>query len=382
MDAHSPTPLPISVVITVFNRAELLERALRSIASQRPRGPAEVIVVDDASTDGSGEVAEAAGARVIRHERNLGTGVGKQTGLMAARHEWVALLDSDDEWLPDHLGILWSLSPGHVLVASACIECNPNSSERGFHGVLREETEILTSPAHLLHPENPIPDSAVMIHRDTALAAGGFRDVFCEDLDMWCRLLDPGRAALSPRVGLRYYTHAGQMSADWEGVHDAHLAIARSHAAEGWWSPRLVERRRGVTAWDRFRAQQRNGTRGASRGLLRELLAHPQRVRGVVDVCRHRVAVRRRASRLGLGGGPSIAVLAGSDPAAIPEEDRYEIDLSAAGPVEAFLRLLRRPSSVAVVSSRPQATLARLAGVRPVRGSDLGRGSTAEAATT
>jgi hypothetical protein len=53
------------------------------------------------------------------------------------------------------------------------------------------------------------------------------------------------------------------------------------------------------------------------------------------------------------------------------------VDLSTAGPVEAFLRLLRRPSAVAVVSSSVQAALARVAGVRPVRASDLGRGSTA-----
>ncbi len=374
MEVQSQMPLPVSVVITVFNRERLLARALESVASQRPREPAEVIVVDDASTDGSAEVAEAAGARVIRHQRNRGTGVGKQTGLRAARHEWVALLDSDDEWLPDHLRNLWSLTPGNVLVASACIECNPDSSERAFHGALTTETEILTSPAPLLHPENPIPDSAVMVHRDAALAAGGFRDVFCEDLDMWCRVLGSGRAALSPKVGMLYHAHAGQMSADWEGVHEAHLRIARSHSTERWWSPRLVERRLGVTAWDRFRARQRNGTRGALRGFLRGLVGHPQRIIGVLDVLRHRVAVRRRASRLALSGSPSIAVLAGGDPAAVRDEDRYEVDLSEAGHVEALLRLLRRPSAIAVVSSRPQAALVRLAGVRPVRDRDLGRG--------
>jgi hypothetical protein len=92
--------------------------------------------------------------------------------------------------------------------------------------------------------------------------------------------------------------------------------------------------------------------------------------------------VRRRASRLALSGAPSVAVLAGVDPAAVDEGDRYEVDLSTAGPVRAFLCLLRRPSGVAVVSSRLQAALARLAGIRPVRASDLGRGSTAEAATT
>jgi Glycosyl transferase family 2 len=340
-----------------------------------------VIVVDDASTDGSHEVAEAAGARVIRHERNLGPGVAKQTGLRAARHEWVALLDSDDEWLPNHLGILWPLTPGHVLVASSCIECNPNSSERGFHGALTKETKLLTSPAPLLHPENLIPDSAVMVHRETALGVGGFSDVLCEDLDIWCRILSRGRAALSPTVGARYHTHPGQLSADWEAMHDAHLQIARSYSAEGWWSQRLVERRMGVTAWDRFRAGQRDGTPGALRGFLGGLLGHPQRIRGVWDVCRHRVAVRRRASRLAPSGGPSIAVLAGSDPATIREEDRYEVDLSTTAPIVAFLCLLRRPSGVAVVGSHLQVVLVRIAGVRPVRPAELDRGKAAEAAT-
>ena len=373
MHIRSNATLPVSVLIPTYNRAQLLARALRSVASQRPRRPAEVIVVDDGSTDGSHHVAELWGARVIRHERNLGPGAAKQTGMNAACHDWVALLDSDDEWVPDHLGILWPLTPGHVLVASSCIACDPNSSERRFHGALTEETRLITSPAPLIHPENPIPDSATMVRRSVALAVGGFSDGLCQDLDIWCRVLSRGHGALSPQVGAVYHIHPDQRSKDWEKMHEAHLRIARSYSAERWWSPRLVERRMGVTAWDRFRAQRRDGTRGALRRFVSELLAHPQRARGVLDVWRHRVAVRRRASRLALSGSPSIAVLAGGDPAAVSEEDRYEVDLSGAGHLEAFLRLLRRPSAMAVVSSRPQAALARLAGVRPVRDRDLGR---------
>ena len=204
--------------------------------------------------------------------------------------------------VPDHLRNPKSLTPGNVLVASACIECNPDSSERAFHGALTTETEILTSPAPLLHPENPIPDSAVMVHRDAALAAGGFRDVFCEDLDMWCRVLGSGRAALSPKVGMLYHAHAGQMSADWEGVHEAHLRIARSHSTERWWSPRLVERRLGVTAWYPLPCP---AAQWHPRCPAR-LPARPGRASTAdhrcVDVLRHRVAVRRRASRLALSG--------------------------------------------------------------------------------
>lgn len=361
--------LPVSVVITVYNRAQLVERSLSSVAAQRPSRPAEVIVVDDGSTDDSAAVAEAAGARVIRHGRNLGTGAAKQTGLRAARHDWVALLDSDDEWLPGHLAAVWAMTPGRVLVAASCLECDPDSPERSFHGALDAETQLLASPADVLHPENPVPDSAAMVHRDTALAVGGFRGGVCEDLDIWCRVLERGQGAVSPTVGALYHRHPGQISGDWEAMHEQHLAVARSHPGAGWWRRGVVERRLGVTSWDRFRAGRREGSRGASIEFVRDLARHPQRSLGVLGVIRHRIAMRRRASRTALDGGPSVAVLPGADPASIPSEERYEVDLSASGSVEALVRLLRRPSAAALVSSRRQAALVRLAGIRPRRGS-------------
>ncbi len=367
MDDRPGGTLPISVVIPAYNRARLLKRALRSVAAQCPRRPAQVIVVDDASTDDTPQVATAFGAELIRHGRNLGATAAYETGLRAARHQWVALLDDDDEWLPHHLDTLWSLAPGNVLVASSCVEGVQGSRERGFHGPLTERPVVLDSPAALLHPENPIPSSAAMFDRDIALAAGGFRGGLCEDLDMWCRVLSRGRGTLSPRVGMLYHTHPGQISGDWEAMHDAHLDVARSFAGEKWWSPGLVERRAGVRAWDRYRERRRTGAAGARRKFVREVAAHPLRVLGVVEVWRHRAALRRRTSRLALSGEPSVAVLSGVDPATVPEQDRYEVDLSTTGSLRAFTRLARRPSAAVMVSSRPQAALVRLAGTRPVR---------------
>ena len=393
MEGQAHATLPVTVVIPAYNRSAQLERALRSVSSQRPRGPAETIVVDDASTDDTPEVARAWGARLIRHERNMGgNAAARDTGLRAAKQDWVALLDDDDEWLPHHLDLLWSLTPGSVLVACSCLGCTPDSTKDGFHGPLTEGPTVLTSPAPLIHPDNIIPASAAMVHRDTALAVGGFRGIVegpddsdsgndrlsilgCEDLDMWCRLLSRGRATLSPRVGMLYHTHPGQLSGDFQTMHDAHLNVARSFAGDEWWSRGLVERRVGVTAWDRFRAGRRQGADGGGRQLARQLLGHPLRMLGVIDVLRHREARRRRSSRLALSGAPSVAVLAGADTTAVPEGDRYEADLSDTGSFRAFVRLVRRPSGVALVSSRSQAALVRLAGVEPVRGPGPGRGS-------
>jgi Glycosyl transferase family 2 len=388
--SQSKPTLPVTVVIPAFNRARLLERTLQSVYSQRPLKPAEVIVVDDHSSDDTPQVAESFGARLIRHERNLGgNAAARDTGLRAARHEWVALLDDDDEWLPHHLATLWPLTPGNVLVACSCVEAVPGSTEHGYHGPLCESPMVLASPAALVHPENLIPASAAMVHREAALAVGGFRGALkkppstsdhraardlsilgCEDLDMWCRLMSRGRATLSPRVGVLYHTHAGQISGDWEAMHVAHLNVARSFAGAAWWSRGLIERREGVTAWDRFRDGRRREVPGAGRRFALDLIGHPMRALGVVEVLRHRLAVRRRTSRLAPSGEPSVAVLAGVDPALVPLRDRYDMDLSATGAIRAFFHLARRPSAAAMVSSRSQAALVRLAGVRSIRGLD------------
>ena len=340
--------LPITVVIPAYNRARLLERALRSVNDQS-RPADQVVVVDDASTDDTPQVAEALGAELIRHGRNIGgNAAARDTGLRAARHEWVALLDDDDEWLPHHLETLWSLTPGSVLVASSCVERVPGSTEHGFHGPLSEGPTTLDPPVPLIHPENLIPASAAMVHRDTALSVGGFRGILddsggpvesngngssgrglsilgCEDLDMWCRLLSSGRATLSPRVGVIYHTHPGQISGDWEAMHIAHLNVARSFAGADWWSRGLIERRAGVTAWDRFRGRQRAGEAGAGaavRTRSREASAEDAGSgRGASPPCRgtpadqpagpERGALDREARRHGSGGGPGVRPLRG-----------------------------------------------------------------------
>jgi glycosyltransferase involved in cell wall biosynthesis len=103
-----PTDAPsITVVIPAYNRASTLARALASVARQT-LAAAEVIVVDDGSSDGTAAVAGACehpGLRIIRHDSNRGAAAARNTGLRAARGDYIALLDSDDEWTPDKLAM-------------------------------------------------------------------------------------------------------------------------------------------------------------------------------------------------------------------------------------------------------------------------------------
>ena len=93
----------VSVIIPTYNRASLVPRAIASVLSQTHR-PIELVVVDDGSTDATEEVVrtlEAPNLRYIRHERNQGQCAAINTGILAAKGEFVSFLDSDDEWRPE-----------------------------------------------------------------------------------------------------------------------------------------------------------------------------------------------------------------------------------------------------------------------------------------
>ena len=93
----------ISVVIPTLNRCFTLPRAIESVLQQALM-PCEVIVVDNGSSDGTLELLKSKYPTVrILHEKKIGVSAARNTGIKAARGRWVALLDSDDEWLPNKL---------------------------------------------------------------------------------------------------------------------------------------------------------------------------------------------------------------------------------------------------------------------------------------
>jgi glycosyltransferase involved in cell wall biosynthesis len=95
----------ISVIIPLYNRREEIRRAVAS-ALRQSHAPHEIVVVDDASRDDSAAAVAALGdrrIRLLRHERNRGAAAARNTGIAAAEGEWIALLDSDDEWEPEKL---------------------------------------------------------------------------------------------------------------------------------------------------------------------------------------------------------------------------------------------------------------------------------------
>ena len=101
------TSVNFSVVIPLFNKAPHIKDTIDSVLSQT-RKDYEVIVVDDSSTDGSGDMVAGIidpRIRLVRHS-NAGVSASRNKGIELAQGEYIAFLDGDDLWLPNHLEVL------------------------------------------------------------------------------------------------------------------------------------------------------------------------------------------------------------------------------------------------------------------------------------
>lgn len=92
-----------TAVVPTYNRARLIKRAIESVLNQT-YPPREVIVVDDGSSDNTRAVLTRFGSQITPiYQDNGGSAVARHKGILAAQCDWIALLDSDDIWLPNHL---------------------------------------------------------------------------------------------------------------------------------------------------------------------------------------------------------------------------------------------------------------------------------------
>lgn len=97
----------VSVIIPTYNRAHLIGRAIQSVLNQTYQD-FELIIVDDGSTDNTEDIIkefQKKDERIkrIRHDKNKGGSAARNTGIKAAKGDYIAFLDSDDEWLPQKI---------------------------------------------------------------------------------------------------------------------------------------------------------------------------------------------------------------------------------------------------------------------------------------
>lgn len=97
--------MTISAVIPAYNAAASVARAIDSVLAQT-RPPEQIIVVDDGSADNTADMVRAYGEKVILiRQENAGASAARNTAINAAKGDWIAFLDADDEWLPHKLAL-------------------------------------------------------------------------------------------------------------------------------------------------------------------------------------------------------------------------------------------------------------------------------------
>ena len=377
--SSGPRPaLPVTVVIPAYNRAAGIARAVESALRQLPAPPAEVLVVDDCSSDQTAELARGAGARVVRHEINRGAGAARNTGMAEASQPWIAFLDSDDEWLPNHLQSLWGHRDGHVLVAGAALRCEPAGPDR-YLGPVQPAGMVVRSPAEVAALP-VIATSGVVVRRDVAQGVGGFRHLHgAEDIDLWLRILERGSGYLSPVVSLLYHVHPGQVSEDGIGLQASRRDVLLAYADRPWFTRRLVRDWETSMTWDAARAAERDGDYAAVIRHLTSIAFDPARIGALLRVWHFRWQGRRRSFLVARSGAPTVAVLGDRAPAAQQPAERefatYElVRRPGATKLARYLALARRPTAAVIAEGPMDRAVAAALRVRAIKSRPRGGG--------
>jgi glycosyltransferase involved in cell wall biosynthesis len=222
------------VVIPLYDKGSHIARALNSVLAQS-MAPSEVIVIDDGSSDGGGDIAAGyadRGVSLIRQD-NRGVSAARNRGIAAARGDLIAFLDADDEWLPEHLATVERLTkeyPGCGAYAQA-FKVVTNEGKCWIHvteGIPAFPWEGIIPNYFRSATTYPVWTSAVVVPKRVFDSVGvfpvGVR--IGEDIDMWCRIALKYRIALSTQVGAVYHQEADNRACMLDRVlHEYRLAL-------------------------------------------------------------------------------------------------------------------------------------------------------------
>ncbi|GBD99891.1 UDP-Glc:alpha-D-GlcNAc-diphosphoundecaprenol beta-1,3-glucosyltransferase WfgD [bacterium BMS3Abin07] len=212
MDMHK---IKVSVIVPAYNRGATISRAIDSALGQTYR-PEEIIIVDDGSTDGTRGILKDYGDRIttVSLEKNCGPSRARNEGIRRAKTEWVAFLDSDDEWERDKL----ERQAGYL-------------DRYPFYEIIQSDEKWIRNGKRVnpcRHHEKPegwiwerslerclISPSAALAKKSLLGRYGGFDESYpvCEDYDLWLKISRHHPVGLAPGLSVvKYGGHEDQLS--------------------------------------------------------------------------------------------------------------------------------------------------------------------------
>jgi len=216
----------VSAIIPAYNVEKSLGCAIDSALAQN-LPPAEIIVVNDGSTDSTADVARRYGDRITYIEQaNAGQGAARNRGLEIASGRYVAFLDADDYWLPGFLescvGFLES-TPEPIAVFTAWIKKRKDGSSEirpaiaADRGVQNEGPRMLESFYKFWSEHDHVQTGAVMIRSEAAKRIGGMRaDLrISQDLEYWGHIANHGKWGFIPKPLLVNTSESVVLKGEW-----------------------------------------------------------------------------------------------------------------------------------------------------------------------
>lgn len=216
----------VSVVIPAFNAAQFLPRTLESVLAQT-YPVAEIIVVDDGSTDGSADIARGFPNTFVLEQRNTGVSAARNRGIAHAGGAYVALLDADDIWYPEklekQLEVFRCFPKIGMLIADELLFIGEETNviqasvlrSTTFASLLGDSPFVPSQPVTMLLKETFVSTSSVIAPKALFEQAGPFDTnlSICEDRDVWLRLAIAAPIGILPEVLVKKrQAHGGNLS--------------------------------------------------------------------------------------------------------------------------------------------------------------------------
>lgn len=215
-DSEKLTPL-VSILMVTYNRLPYIRDAINSVRAQT-YSTWELIVVDDGSTDGTGDVVAAyhdPRIRFIRHSENKGVHAARTRALEEARGKYIAVLDSDDLWsdsgkLEAQVSFLES-HQDYALLGTFITTIDENGDFIAKKAYCTDDSSIRTN----ILLRNQFAHSSVLMRARMVRDAGGYQKVLLgEDLDLFLRLGLHGKFSNLPAYMTSYRIHNEGLSRD------------------------------------------------------------------------------------------------------------------------------------------------------------------------
>lgn len=208
----------VSVIMNCFNGAAYLHEAIESVFSQT-YGNWEIVFWDNCSTDGSGEIAKSFGERLryFRSDRTMPLGEARNQATGRATGEYIALLDSDDIWLPTKLQrqvrlIESDTKVGLTYCDAFIVDRSGRTLDHFFQRIPPPPTD--KTLAKLLAGPNFIPCVTIMARRSAVFECEGFDPTlrFAEDIDLLVKLAQRFEVRYVPEPLAKFRLHESNLT--------------------------------------------------------------------------------------------------------------------------------------------------------------------------